>query len=433
MKQVLAAAFASALRELAPGARVRDALRASRADLTSVQRIAIVAMGKAARPMAAAALDELRELAPRADVAGLCVPPEPDDAPLAPLDVIAGGHPLPTQGSFGAARRALAVCEAADAHTLVLFLVSGGASSLCELPLDAAASVTTWREFYRALVGSGAGIEDINAVRSAASATKGGKLAHAARRAHLQWTLAISDVPGSSIAALGSGPSIAGSFSREGLERALAHEGLRAASLLARDAIALGASADCAQPANAVRALATTLLDNATATEAAARAIAAHGYRVRVVNTFDEAPSDDAARSLLAELRSDAASHRQPVAIVAGGEVRVALPQRAGSGGRNQHFALQCAEAIAGEPIAVLSCGTDGIDGNSQAAGGVVDGSTTTRAHALGLDVAASLAAFDSSTLLAALGDTIVTGPTGTNVRDLRILLCHAPTQLHAR
>jgi hydroxypyruvate reductase len=175
------------------------------------------------------------------------------------------------------------------------------------------------------------------------------------------------------------------------------------------------------------------LLDDTAAVESAARAIADRGYRTRIVRTFDESPSDVAARGLLAQLRSDAAQHRAPVAIIAGGEVRVALPQTTGTGGRNQHFVLQCAEAIAGEGLAVLSCGTDGIDGNSLAAGGIVDGETVARARALGRDVNASLAAFDASSLLAALGDTIVTGPTGTNVRDLRILLCHAPTQLHAR
>jgi len=427
MKHVLAAAFHEALAGLAPGPRVREALRARRQDFTACERITIVAIGKAARPMAAAAVDELRRLAAHARIDGLCAPPEPDATPLPPLAVVPGGHPLPTQGSFDAARLALERCTAADERTIVLFLVSGGASSICELPLDLNASVDTWRTFYRALVGSGAGIEDVNAVRKAASATKGGKLAHAARGACMQWTLAVSDVPGGGLAALGSGPTIAGSFSRIDLERAMRHEGLRAAATHAHAAIALGAAAECDHDAPRP-ARATMLLDDTAAVESAARAIADRGYRTRIVRTFDESPSDEAARGLLAELRSDAATFRQPVAIVAGGEVRVALPQTTGTGGRNQHFVLQCAEAIAGEGIAVLSCGTDGIDGNSLAAGGVVDGETVSRARALGRDVNASLAAFDASSLLAALGDTIVTGPTGTNVRDLRILLCHAPT-----
>lgn len=427
MKHVLAAAFSEALAGLAPGPRVREALRARSQDFAACERITVIAIGKAARPMAEAAVDELRVIARHTRIDGLCAPPEPDTTPLPPLAVVPGGHPLPTQGSFDAARTALELCAAADERTFVLFLVSGGASSLCELPLDPNASVDTWRTFYRALVGSGAGIEDVNAVRKAASATKGGKLALAARRACMQWTLAVSDVPGGGVAALGSGPTIAGSFSRIDLERALRHEGLRAAATHAHAAIALGAASACDHDAPR-HARATMLLDDTAAVESAARAIADRGYRTRIVRTFDESPSDEAARGLLAELRSDAAALRQPVAIVAGGEVRVALPQTTGAGGRNQHFVLQCALAIAGEGIAALSCGTDGIDGNSLAAGGVVDGETVARARTLGLDVSASLAAFDASSLLTALGDTIVTGPTGTNVRDLRILLCHAPT-----
>jgi glycerate 2-kinase len=152
------------------------------------------------------------------------------------------------------------------------------------------------------------------------------------------------------------------------------------------------------------------------------------GVRVHLVAEFDEAPSDEAARGLVARLRRDAAHGDGPVALVAGGEVRVALPRTPGTGGRNQHFLLQCAEAIDREQISILSCGTDGIDGNSTAAGGFVDGTTAQRARSRGLDLAASLDAFDSSTLLRALGDTIVTGPTGTNVRDLRILIAHART-----
>ena len=427
MKHILAAAFHEALSRLAPGPRVREALRARCEDFAVCERITVVAIGKAARPMAEAAIDELRVIAKHARIDGLCAPPEPDATPLPPLAVVPGGHPLPTQGSFDAARIALELCAAADERTFVLFLVSGGASSLCELPLDPNESVDTWRAFYRALVGSGAGIEDVNAVRKAASATKGGKLAHAARRACMQWTLAVSDVPGGGLAALGSGPTIAGSFSRIDLERALRHEGLRAAATHAHAAIALGASTNFAHDAPR-HARATMLLDDTVAVESAARAIADRGYRARIVRTFDESPSDEAARGLLAQLRSDATTHQAPVAIIAGGEVRVALPQTTGTGGRNQHFVLQCAEAIAGEGIAVLSCGTDGIDGNSLAAGGIVDGETVARARALGRDVKTSLAAFDASSLLAALGDTIITGPTGTNVRDLRILLCHAPT-----
>lgn len=433
MKQLLEATFRLALAELAPGPRVRTALRERGADLAACPRVSIVAIGKAARPMALAAVDELATLAPHARVDGVCAPPEPDAAPLPPLSVVPGGHPLPTQGSFDAARRALDVCAAADASTVVLFLVSGGASSICELPRDPSVAVEAWRDFYRALVGSGAGIEDVNAIRAAASATKGGKLALAARRAFAQWTFAISDVPGGAIAALGSGPSVVGSFADGTMRRALQHPGLRAAAGLAGAVpdvhAAVAAGEATGEPGfEPTRCVSRILLDNTDAVEAAARSLRQAGVRVRVVAEFDEAPSEEAARGLIARLRAEAADGEGPIAIVAGGEVRVALPRTTGIGGRNQHFLLQCAVAIDGEPISILSCGTDGIDGNSSAAGGFVDGTTARRARSRGLDVAASLDAFDSSTLLRALGDTVVTGPTGTNVRDLRILIAHEPT-----
>ncbi|MBL8735336.1 MAG: hypothetical protein JNL12_02800 [Planctomycetes bacterium] len=113
------------------------------------------------------------------------------------------------------------------------------------------------------------------------------------------------------------------------------------------------------------------------------------------------------------------------MALVAGGELSVPLPPDPGTGGRNQQFALACARRIRGQPITVLSCGTDGIDGNSPAAGAIVDGTTMVRARRTFLDVHAAMRRCDAFPLLHALGDTVLTGPTGTNVRDLRVLLAH--------
>ena len=114
-----------------------------------------------------------------------------------------------------------------------------------------------------------------------------------------------------------------------------------------------------------------------------------------------------------------------PVCLISGGEVTVTVGDKSGAGGRNQQFALYCAQKIEGEPITVLSAGTDGIDGNSPAAGAVVDGSTVSRARERGLDPAAALSHFDAFPILESIGDAIVIGPTGNNVRDLRILLAY--------
>ncbi len=383
MKGLIAECFLAALRALDPAPAIHAALAARRSELLATRRVCCLSFGKAARPMAQAAIAALRELAPACAIDGLLVPPEPDDRPLPPLEVVPGGHPLPTQGSFDAAARALELCRRCDADTLALFLVSGGASSLLELPA-VQTTLAEWRAFYRDLVGSGLGIAAINQRRTAASRIKGGQLAQAARAAKARWTLAISDVPGSDLASLGSGPSIDGSQ----------------------------------DPA-------TILLDNSHATVALVRLLEARGIAAHVVTTWDEAGCDEAAAGLWTALEQRAAGRRGPTAVVAGGEVRVALPPDPGCGGRNSHFLLTCASRIEGQPVTVLSCGTDGIDGGSDAAGGIVDGRTGQRARARGLDPQAFLARFDSATLLAKLGDAIRTGPTGANVRDVRILLAH--------
>ncbi len=386
MKALLEGCFRAALAELDPMASTRAALALRRQELQAAKRVRILAFGKAARPMALGAIGALQEIAPSCAIDGLVVPPEPDDRPLPPLLVVPGGHPLPSQGSFDAATRALELCRSADADTLALFLVSGGASSMLELPA-VETPLAQWRAFYRELIGSGQGIAAINQRRTAASCVKGGLLARAARGAAARWTLAISDVPGSDLATLGSGPSIDGS----------------------------------SDPA-------AILLDNGDALAAVVRELEAHGVAAAVTTQWDEAECEAAASGLLAELQRRAERHGGPTALIAGGEVRVALPPDPGCGGRNSHFLLTCASRIEGQPVTVLSCGTDGIDGGSDAAGGIVDGRTGQRARARGLDPQAFLARFDSASLLAKLGDEIRTGPTGTNVRDVRILLAHGPS-----
>jgi len=166
------------------------------------------------------------------------------------------------------------------------------------------------------------------------------------------------------------------------------------------------------------------VLSNETAEKAAAAAAAKHSFAVEIDHSCDDWDYARAADYLLDRLRK----LRRGVAracIVSGGEVTVKVPAKAGTGGRNQHFALYCAQKIAGENIAVLSAGTDGIDGTSPAAGAVADGTTLERTQKAGLDVAAHFSGFNSFPLFEKLGDTVQTGPTGNNVRDLRVLLAY--------
>jgi len=167
-----------------------------------------------------------------------------------------------------------------------------------------------------------------------------------------------------------------------------------------------------------------TVLSNHTAVSAASESATADGFRVEVDNRCDDWDYAQAADYLLMRLR-ELHQASSPVCLISGGEVTVRVGEKSGRGGRNQQFALYCAQQIAGEPITVLSAGTDGIDGNSPAAGAVADGSTIARIRHRGIDPAAALSQFDTFPALQAIGDAIVTGPTGNNVRDLRILLAY--------
>ena len=167
-----------------------------------------------------------------------------------------------------------------------------------------------------------------------------------------------------------------------------------------------------------------TVLSNWSAVEAATCHAKSLGFTVETDDSCDDWDYARAADHLLERLRSSR-QRSSRVCLVSGGEVTVTLGNESGVGGRNQQFALYCADKIAGESIAVLSAGTDGIDGNSPATGAVVDGTTVARARQHGLDIASAISQFDAFPLLDGIGDALVTGPTGNNVRDLRILLAY--------
>ena len=384
--------------------------------------VVVIAFGKAARTMAEAWLTA--PLSP-ARQRGLVVPVGGDTAPLPPFEVIPGGHPLPDAGSFRAAQRALAFCRGVGPRDHIQFLISGGGSAMLERPLDPDVTVDAWRAFYRALVGSGAPIDHVNRIRRRLSAVKGGRLAFAGALARSQTSVVVRDVPGP-VEDVASGPT--GCFDDE---PDTLREDLRAAGCLDALPAALRRLVDRggvpplpSRPEPLSRCAWITVLGEEDLVRAAVSRLQTRGLEVAHDEDTDDLPYELAAERLLQRL---AALHRahpgRPVAVVATGELSVPLPEDPGTGGRNQQFALHCATRIAGQPITVLSCGTDGIDGNSPAAGAVADGTTVARASSLGLDVGAALRRCDAHPLLHALGDTVVTGPTGTNVRDLRVLV----------
>lgn len=407
---------------LDPGSATAAALRSRFPDPQRV-RLLVIALGKAARPMA----EVVAAAGPWRSLRGLVVPPAPETGRVAPFETIAGGHPLPTEASLRAGARALELARGARPDETVLFLVSGGSSALCELPADPAVTLPGLRALYAALIGSGADITTMNVVRRACSATKGGRLLLAATAAHARVTIAVSDVPDGALAALGSGPTVPDPDGPGACRAVLDRTGLwQALPEALRARFAAGGATPGPGPGHEIwgRSEITVALAPVHAEHWLAWHLRRLGAIVHVDTTVDDLPCPIAAARLLAHLHRLRRRHPgRPVAVAAVGELSVRLPADHGVGGRNQHFVLHLARAIRGMPIVALSAGTDGIDGNSPAAGAVVDGTTVARARARGLDLGDHLARCDAFPLLHTLGDTVVTGATGTNVRDLRCLL----------
>jgi glycerate 2-kinase len=336
-----------------------------------------------------------------------------------------GGHPTPNADSVRAAEAILKSLNAQTTSSLVIFMLSGGGSAIAEKPIDDEISLDDLIATYRALVLSGAPIAEINAIRKHLSALKGGRLAQAAYPAQ-QVSLLVSDVPDNMLDALASGPTMPDSTSIADCYAILDKHALlgqfppSVRELFQRHALEETPKSD--DPAF-VRARWWPVLSNQTAVEEAGVAATREGFAVDVDNSCDDWDYVRAANYLLERLRKLRKSVTR-VCLISGGEVTVKV-SNGGTGGRNQQFALACAQKIAGENITVLSAGTDGIDGNSPAAGAVADGTTVDRANAAGFDASQALERFNAYPLFDALGDAVVTGPTGNNVRDLRILLAY--------
>jgi glycerate 2-kinase len=378
-------------------------------------KLSVVAVGKAALPMLRALTDHVA----RPFAGGICCAPIPPVERVANVDYFAGGHPLPNQDSFASARAALGLLRGLGKSDLVFFLISGGGSAMFELPLDHRISLDDTRTFYQALVGSGATIAEINTVRKHFSAVKGGRLAAAAGLA-ARCSLLVSDVAPHHLDALASGPTLRDSSTvaecLEILDRYDLRRRFPAAAQAYFDDPALPETP--ALPDAPVE----VLLSSDDLVEAARAQALALGYEVVVDNRCDDWDYQDAARYLLERFHALRRKHTR-LCLLSSGEVTVRLGQEHGLGGRNQQFALACAFQLAGTGMVVLSAGSDGIDGNSEAAGAIADETTGDRSTRLGIDAASALARFDAYPLFTALGDTLVTGPTHNNLRDLRVML----------
>jgi len=389
-------------------------------DLHSYSRVLVVSLGKAGHAMVDALSAQVG-----ASLEGIVASSVEPTTQIHGFRYFRGGHPTPNAESIQAASAILRMLEAQPASALVIFLLSGGGSSIVEKPIDDELSLDDLIATYRALVHSGAPIAAINAVRKHLSAVKGGRLALAAFPAQ-QVSLLVSDVPDSTLDALASGPTMPDSTTVEDCYRiAEKYELLKQFPPSTRELFehhAFDETPKSDDPAFQ-RARWWSVLSNQTAIEESSVAAERAGFMVHVDNSCDDWDYEKAADYLLQRVR-ELRKQFSPACLISGGEVTVKVVN-GGTGGRNQQFALACAEKLAGENITVLSAGTDGVDGNSPAAGAVVDGTTLERARGRGLNARAAIGKFDAYPFFTALGDAIETGPTGNNLRDLRILLAY--------
>ena len=417
-------------------------------DLARFRHLRILALGKAAPAMLETFLPRL-PLPPECDLAGVLIsslyPRELPDH----FEFFAGGHPMPNEASFAGARAVLRMLQAASElalrgeDTLCLFLISGGASAMMELPLDEEISLADTILFNRALVYSGASIREINCVRKHFSAVKGGRLAIAAGGAECL-SIFVSDVPSGHLETIASGPTLPDTSTVEEC-----YEIIRRYNLLSHFPESVQrffASSKLPETATAqdLAARTFTLLDAGDLAEAARQHAGLLGFHTVIDNTCDDWDYRAASEYLLGRLRDLRQQHAR-VCLISVGEVAVPLPNPGTDnhhvtlsvGGRNQHLALYTATLLqsSDEPIAVLSAGSDGVDGNSLAAGAVVS-TQTLRAATVGVrsiddtpdnylhaEAQTALQQFGSYSFFQNAGGTIMTGPTGNNLRDLRILL----------
>jgi hydroxypyruvate reductase len=423
-------------------------------DLEKYKKILVIAFGKAALTMTDALLERLPQ---KLNVHGVCSAPTIPKEHTRQIRYFAGGHPLPNKDSFAAAKATLGLLKTAGKDTFIFFLISGGGSAMHELPLNKHLSLEDTVGFHEALVASGATITEINTVRKYFSAVKGGRLALAAPLAE-KLTLLLADVPLKDRVAVASSPTLPDESTPAECAEILARYRLldmfpfkvreyftmlgmdTAASKLpikeTRDAatskgslrahLSFGRKKAAPDPAGAFgRSHFDTLLSNHDFVNAARERAEALGFKVVVDNSCDDWDYAKASRYLLERFHALRREHPR-LCLLSSGEVTVRLGPERGCGGRNQQLALTAALDLAeyeGEDLALLSAGSDGIDGDSPAAGAIADTTTIARARAYNFNPEETLAKFDSCSLFTALGDTIVTGPTGNNLRDLRVLL----------
>ncbi len=395
-------------------------------DLSEYEEIVLIGFGKASLKMGSSVESLLGERLSR----GILVTDRRHNIDLK-SEVIVGGHPLPNESSLEAGRKILETVNTINHRTLLLFLISGGGSSLVEWPVSPRITLDDYRQLNKILVGCGAPIKEINLIRKRISAIKGGRLGYQARNARVI-ALYFSDVNPDDIRSIASNPLLPESVEPAEQEFIIEKYDLRGkippsvANYFAEEkGIAFPPDfTDSNQPSTHL-----LLGDNQDVLRIAAIEAIHRGFNTEVIETPFEFKYKAVAEGLINRLLTLANGERgKPACLLSGGEV-ICPVSGSGAGGRNQEFVLYSALYLHEKQdlarFAILSCGTDGIDGNSTATGAVADASTFSQAKSIGLNASDFLKRNDSNAFFRALGGLINTGPAGNNLRDIRVMLAY--------
>jgi glycerate-2-kinase len=401
-------------------------------DLDSVDEVLVVGAGKGSLALVRAVGDVLGDRLSRGIVVekhehggGDGVDPD--------VEVIEAGHPIPDEASHRAGRRAMDLARGAGEGDLVVACITGGASALLALPVEGI-GIEDLAETTRLLLEAGAPIEDVNAVRKHLSRIKGGHLAEAVHPARTLSPMIVDEVAGEPW-----GPTVPDSTTFDDALGALERHGLddrvpeSVSAYLARSRDRPERETPTAETFESLDTQAVVLADAGDACEAACERAAERGVGAMLLSTVLEGESREVGTCLAGVAKEVATSGRPaepPVALVSGGETTVTVGEGSGEGGPNQEFALGVALGIDGyDGVAAVAVGTDGTDGPTDVAGGLVDGETVERAERRGVDLHRALREHDSASALRELDDAVYTGPTGTNVMDLRVILVRERTE----
>jgi glycerate 2-kinase len=395
-------------------------------DRSHFVRISIIGAGKASAAMARA----MEEILGRKLDSGLVITKYGHAVPLEKVRIIEAGHPVPDETGFGGARKIVQILATTDERDLIFFLISGGGSALLPYPAEGL-TLADKQEVTKILLEVGAGIHEINALRKHLSLVKGGRLARMAYPSTLV-SLILSDVIGDDLDSIASGPTVPDRSTFEDCLNILQRYDIaERIPVAARQIVEKGIRGKIEETPKVgdpafERTQNLIIGNNIMAVEAAEKKAAELGYNTLILSSSIAGETRDVAGMHAAIAREIVCSGnpiKPPACVLSGGETTVTIRGK-GKGGRNQEFSLAAAQEIDGlGNVVLLSAGTDGTDGPTDAAGAITDGATVARARSLGMDPRRFLYANDSYRFFEALDDLIITGPTHTNVMDLRIIL----------